>query len=147
MGLKPLAPSAALYVETSVLLIAAGVMHPQRAACQGVLDSLRTGRRRLHTSVEGIQEFVFHRTRRGDLAVGMAQAEGLANSLVLHHFDEAVLLEALRLMKSTPVRGRDAVHAATAMLAGFDRIVTLDSDFDSLPGLAAVTPAEVLAEA
>lgn len=31
-------------------------------------------------------------------------------------------------------RGHDAVHAATAIVAGFDQIVSVDRDFDGMPG-------------
>lgn len=62
----------------------------------------------------------------------------------LHTFDAAVLDRALELMAVAPIRGRDAVHAATALLAGFDHIVTVDADVVAVPGLRTLTPREVL---
>ena len=60
--------------------------------------------------------------------------------VVLHRFDEGVLQTAISLVATSTVRGRDAVHAATAIRAGFDAIVTTDSDFDGIPGLRRIDP-------
>jgi uncharacterized protein len=135
-----------VYLDSSVLLIAAGAPHPRRAACLQLVTQALDGHWRVHVSVETIQEFVFHRIRRGDAVIGIGQARHLAEAFIVHVFDHHVLTEALRLMEVSPVRGRDAVHAATALLAGFDRIVTLDSDFGAVPGLSPVTPEEMLHE-
>ena len=43
-------------------------------------------------------------------------------------------------MARSHVRGRDAVHAATALDAGFDTIVSTDRDFDGIPGLTQRDP-------
>ncbi|GAB96796.1 hypothetical protein KILIM_049_00140 [Kineosphaera limosa NBRC 100340] len=41
-------------------------------------------------------------------------------------------------------RGRDAVHAATALAADFSAIVSCDADFDDIPGLRRLEPEEAL---
>ena len=46
-------------------------------------------------------------------------------------------------MATGPVRGRDAVHAATALLAGFTEIVSADKDLGSVPGLRRLDPANL----
>lgn len=38
-------------------------------------------------------------------------------------------------MAGSTIRGRDAVHAATALQSGFDLIASTDPDFDEVPGL------------
>lgn len=138
--------SVSVYVDSSVLLTAVGGANPRRAACVQFLNQASDGRWRVHLSVEAVQEFVFHRLRRGDPVVGVAQARHLVDAFIIHPFDEHILLEALRLLDTSRVRGRDAVHAATALLGGFDRIVTLDSDFDAVPGLTAVSPEELITD-
>lgn len=75
-------------------------------------------------------------------AGAVAEARRLRDMAVVHPFDERVLDKALELIDSTSIRGRDAVHAATAMLAGFDEIVSVDRDFDHVPGLRRVSPGE-----
>lgn len=128
-----------IFLDATVLVLAAGDSDPRRQACQDVFAAIRDGRARGHASTEAIQEFVLHRMRRGD---GRAVALGreAASSCVLHPFDEHVLEATLLLMESGTVRGRDAVHAATAIRVGFSEIVTTDRDFDDVPGLSRLDP-------
>jgi hypothetical protein len=67
----------------------------------------------------------------------------MARSLVLHPFDDPVVAKMLDLMDDSRLRGRDAVHAATAVLAGFTTIVSADRDFDGVPGLRRLDPSEL----
>lgn len=128
------------FVDTSVLLVAVGGPHPDREVCREFIARDPHG---LHVGVEAVQEFAFHRLRRGERATAVRDARRLRLSTIVHDFDQAVLDLALELMDSTSLRGRDAVHAATAMRAGFDLIVTLDRDFGPIPGLAAMHPRDV----
>ena len=47
------------------------------------------------------------------------------------------------LVESTGLRGRDALHAASALEAGFDTIVTPDRGFLAVSGLRVVRPSDV----
>ena len=105
---------------------------------------MQAGDVQLHLSVEAIQEFVHHRMRRSSAAEAVAAARAIRESSILHAFDDEVLGQALSLIELTPIRGRDAVHAATALNAGFTSIVTTDSDFISVPGLRALSPETAL---
>ena len=58
----------------------------------------------------------------------------------MHTFDADVLDEAIALQEVTRLRGRDAVHAATARRAGLRRFPTLDADFGAVPGLERLDP-------
>lgn len=130
-----------LFVDTSVFLLAVGGTHPNREPCREFLAAATERNVVLHASVEAVQEFLFHRMRRVDRALAVRQTHAVRKSVVLHPFDEAVLDESLRLIETTPLRGRDAVHAATALVTGHDRIVSLDSDFDGLDAIRRVDPA------
>ena len=46
----------------------------------------------------------------------------------------------LGLIQQTQVRGRDAVHAATALAYGIDTIASSDPAFDGIPGLRRIDP-------
>lgn len=59
--------------------------------------------------------------------------------------DDDVIDRALDLVATTPARGRDAFIAATALEAGFDRVVTTDARFVAVPGLEPVHPRDVAA--
>jgi predicted nucleic acid-binding protein len=132
-----------LFVDTSVFLVAVGGEHEERESCRRLVTAAPR-EVRLHASVEAVQEFLFHRMRRVERASAVAQARALAASCVLHAFDETVLNAAVHLVGQTSVRGRDAVHAAGAIAAGFDSIVSLDEDFDGVPGLRRLSPAQAL---
>ena len=63
-------------------------------------------------------------------------------AVVTHPFDDEVLARALQLMAGSTIRGRDAVHAATALQSGFDLIVSTDPDFDEVPGIRRLAPGD-----
>ena len=132
------------FVDTSVLLLAAGESHPQRTDAIAFLEQARTHRQALHVSVEALQEFTFHRLRRVERDRALEESEALARALVVHAFDGSIMTDALGLMRLTSLRGRDAVHAATALAAGFAFIVSCDRDFDSVPGLRRLEPRDAL---
>lgn len=132
-----------LWVDTSVLAHAAGGDHPQRAACRRVVAAAAAGRVELHASVEMVQEFLFHRMRRTSRLEAVAQARLASDLCVLHDLDGVVLARALELVAASELGGRDAVHAAGALLAGFSEIVSADRDFDSAPGLVRRDPMEL----
>ncbi len=130
---------SAVYADTSVFLLAAGEPATGRDDAVAYLDGVGEGLE-VHLSVEAVQEFLFHRMRRAGRAVALAQTEALTESVVLHPFDHGVLRRSLDLVRDTDIRGRDAVHAATALEIGLDTIVTFDRDLAVVPGLQVVRP-------
>lgn len=134
-----------LFVDTAPLLYAVGGAHPLRAPCRSLLAAAAEGEVELHASVEAVQEFLFHRLRRDDRGRAAEAARAVRHLVVLHPFDAEVADLMLDIVESSQLGGRDAVHAATAFAAGFDQIVSTDSDLDGVPGLRRVTPEEVVA--
>lgn len=131
-----------IWVDTSVLAYAAGGTHPQREHCRQLVAAAAARRLELHASVEMVQELLFHRMRRTSHVEAVAQARFAAGLCVLHPFDGAVLNRALELVAVSGLGGRDAVHAASALVAGFTEIVSADRDFDAVPGLLRQDPME-----
>lgn len=129
-----------LFVDTAPLLYAVGGAHPLRAPCRALLAASAEGRVELHASVEVVQEFLFHRLRRDDRARAVAAARAVREVLVLHPFDASVVSAMVDLVETSGVGGRDAVHAATALAAGFEEIVSTDPDLDAVPGLGRLAP-------
>jgi predicted nucleic acid-binding protein len=134
--------STDLFVDTSVLLTAVGGRHPARSSCQALVASVDHIGTRLHISAETVQEFLYHRMRMGSHTDALEEVRAVRSAVVAHALDDAVIDAALRLVEQGPVRGRDAMIAATAMVHGFDAIVTLDRDFDAIPGLRRLEPSE-----
>lgn len=137
-------------IETAILIDAAVVSHalgapsPWREACQNLLRRIEAGDYRAYASVEMIQEVVHHRLRRsGDPVVSARQGRDVSALCTLLNFDREVLDLSLDMIERIPtIRGRDAVHAATALAYGIERIVSPDRAFDGIPGLTRVDPAD-----
>lgn len=129
-----------LFLDPSVPLLAVGGDHPWRGPCRTVLAAAAAGRLRIHLSVEGGQEFLFHRLRRVGRDRGVAEFDQVDRLVVWHDFDAEILRSASGLVSRGHARGRDAVHAATALAAGFTQIVSCDADFDGIPSLERLDP-------
>lgn len=135
---------SSLFVDSSVLLYAVGGTHRHQQSCRRILQAAEAKTVALHGSVECVQEALFHRLRMTDRASALADASDFRELLTLHDFDHAVLTRMLDLVENTQIRGRDAVHAATALEQGFHEIVTPDRDFDGIPGLTRIEPEDAL---
>ncbi|GAA4391289.1 hypothetical protein GCM10023153_09020 [Ornithinibacter aureus] len=132
------------FLDTSVFLTALGE-HPNTSACRALLRRAANGHLSIHTAAECLQEVVFHRMRVGPRAPAVAHLRAIRDLCVVHPMDDLVLDRATDLLASTQARGRDAFIAATALLAGFDAVVTTDDRFVEVPGLRRVHPRDVAA--
>lgn len=131
----------AVLVDSAVALHALGAPGPRRVASRRYLLRLAAGPGRACASTEMIQEVVHHQLRvTGDRGLAAADARDLMAGMTMLAFDREVLDLALELIERTPVRGRDAVHAATALAYGIERIASPDPAFDGVPGLVRIDP-------
>jgi len=89
-----------------------------------------------------IQELVHHRLRiTGNRRLAAMDGRDMSASATLLVFDRDVLDLSLELIERFPaVRGRDAVHPATAIVYGIERIASTDRAFDDIPGVTRVDP-------
>jgi predicted nucleic acid-binding protein len=133
-------------VDSSISLYALGTPSPWREECTEVVIAIADERIDACASTEMIHEALHHRLRvTGDRPTSVEQCQQLMSLMTLLPFDIRVLDEALRLVRtSTTVRGRDAVHAATALANGIGAIVSTDPAFDNIPGLTRLTPTQTL---
>jgi predicted nucleic acid-binding protein len=122
------------------MVYAVGDRHDQRDACRALVSTATDGGIELHASVELVQEFLFHRLRRGNRALAVKQTRDVAALCVLHPFDTEVAGRMIDLVASAGIGGRNAVHAATALLHGFEALVSPDRGFDTVPGLLRIDP-------
>lgn len=130
-------------IDTNVFLYARGRDHPYREPCRTVLRAAADGLVRLEASVEVVQEFTHVLLRRGiDRTSALTEAEEVRAQCLVHAFDAAVLARALALVRVHRMLGvRDAVHAATAIVAGIDAVVSADRVFDDVDGITRIDPA------
>jgi predicted nucleic acid-binding protein len=54
--------------------------------------------------------------------------------------DLEIISRAQTLLEEHNLKPRDAIHAATAIRNGIDKILSYDEDFDTLPNLVRVSP-------
>lgn len=132
-------------VDTAVVAYALGSDGPLKSACQAILHQIERERFRAYASVEMIQELVHHRLRRSaDRAASVRQGRLASALFTLLNFDREVLDLSLDLIERLPaIRGRDAVHAATALVYGIETIISPDRAFDGIPGIARLDPLEM----
>lgn len=134
-------------VDTNVFLYARGREHPLRDACRTILAAAARQEVLLEASVELVQEFA-HVLLRRDVPreLVLVDAADVRAQCLIHDFDTGVLAESLRLLGAYPQLGaRDAVHAATALRAGIDSILSADFAFDVITELERIDPARLAA--
>jgi len=132
------------FVDTAVLMYAAGGEHPLRAPFQRILERVEEGELDAVISVEVVQEVV-HRylaIRRPDLAVTGATAamDLFAPVLPITHF---VMRRVPDLARAYPrLASRDLIHVAVCQHEGIAEIISPDRGFDSVAGLRRIDPAD-----
>lgn len=130
------------FLDTNVFLYAAGRPHPLKDACARVLRSVAGGTLQATVNTEVLQEILYVLDRRGQRANATALARHVATlfpDMLPVTSDD--MTEACALLDRHPLLSvRDAVHAATMMRNGISRIVSVDEDFDRIPGLRRVAP-------
>lgn len=131
-------------IDSAIAAYVYGVDHPLKQSCVDVITAARNGHFLAQASVEMPQELLFHRLRMTDRSIAVDQTRDMANTCLLHPFDESVMQRMFDLVASHPrISGRDAVHAATALHHGIGAIISPDTAFDDIPGLRRVDPRDL----
>jgi len=132
-------------IDTSIFIYATGREHPLRAACVGLVESLAVSPDDYAVDAEVLQELLHVYGGRGDRAKGAAAVHA-----VLTLFPEPLAIGgremrlAAHLFAAQPrLSARDALHAAVALLYEVEAIVSADRDFDDVPGLRRIDPADI----
>lgn len=135
----------AIVLDAAVVAHALGGDSPWRAPAQQLLRRAERGDIDAYASVEMIQELVDHRMRRsGDREMSVAQGRWVMALCTILDFDRRVLDLSLELIERVPsIRGRDAVHAATALAHGVEVIASPDRAFDEIPGIRRLDPRDI----
>ncbi|MFZ1927251.1 MAG: type II toxin-antitoxin system VapC family toxin [Solirubrobacteraceae bacterium] len=135
--------------DTSVFLYALGGEHRYREPCRAVMDDGAQGLLSAEASVELIHEFAYVRCRRGiSRTVACRDALEIAGTSRLHTVTPSDIERALELWREHErLDMRDAIFAAQALNRGIDAILSADRDFDGIPGLERIDPADAEAMA
>ncbi len=134
-----------LFVDTSVIMYAAGGEHPLRAPCRAIVDRIGEGELAAATSVAVIQEII-HRYRAirradGGIELAVSTLDLFAPVLPITH---ALMRRVPALAERYPeLAARDLVHLATCIHEGIDEIVTTDRGFDAVREIRRIDPMEL----
>jgi predicted nucleic acid-binding protein len=132
-----------VFLDTHVFLYAAGGAHPQKRACAKLLQRVADGSLEATSNTEVAQEILFVLIRQGRATEAVklaARVAALFPSLLPLTRDD--MLKACELMGRQPgLPVRDAVHAGTMLNNGLHTVISVDPDFDRIPGIRRVAPA------
>lgn len=138
-----------LFVDTAVLIYAAGAAHDLREPCRRILLEIGSNVLEATTSVEVVQE-ILHRymsIRRPDVGRQLATEtmDVFAPVLPVTH---AVMRRVPDLAERYPdLSARDLVHLATCIHEGITEIVSPDRGFDQVTEVRRIDPAILGGEA
>ena len=138
-----------LFVDTAVLIYAAGAAHDLREPCRRILLEIGSGVLEATTSVEVVQE-ILHRymsIRRPDVGRQLATEtmDVFAPVLPVTH---ALMRRVPDLAERYPdLSARDLVHVATCIHEGITEIVSPDRGFDQVTEVRRIDPAILGGEA
>jgi hypothetical protein len=114
-----------------------GAQHPHKADAKRWLDELVSGRERLVTDAEVLQE-ILHRY----VSIARPDAIQPAFNALLGVVDEVFAVDQAAVERAKEIvlgqkslSARDAVHIALMQIHGIKRILSFDRGFDGFPGI------------
>ncbi|MFT4232975.1 MAG: type II toxin-antitoxin system VapC family toxin [Leucobacter sp.] len=131
-----------ILLDSNIAIYALNPDDPRSTACRQFISEVSKGKGQGYASVEMVQEVVFHRLRKtGDRKSSSHDGRALISSLIILDFNYEILDTSLKLVEQLPgMRGRDAVHAATALAYGIPVVASSDPAFDLVPGITRIDP-------
>jgi len=137
-----------VFVDSAVVMYAAGGDHPLREPCRRIIDGISDGSIDGVTSAEVIQE-IFHRF----LSIGRPD-QGATLAERTQDLMAPVLPITHALMRRVPLlagcyptlAARDLVHVATCLHEGIGEILTPDQGFDQVVEVRRIDPTDFVLE-
>ncbi len=138
--------SPAVFIDANVPIYAAGGDHPYKEPCARILRMAAEEPQPFVTDSEVLQELMHRYLALGRWELGRdvlrAFAEAMQGRIEPVHAED-VLLAAELADRHPGVSARDLVHAAVMQRLGTGRIISADTDFDSLEDVNRLDPAHV----
>ena len=135
----------ATFIDANVPIYAAGREHPYREPCIRVLAAVNDNPEAFVTDAEVFQEIMHYylRTERRD--AGQVVVESFAAMMqgrVSPVTIDDVLAAGHLAKEHRGLSSRDLLHLAVMYRLGVTRVITADTDFDRVPGIIRVDPAD-----
>jgi len=133
-----------VFIDTAVIMYAAGASHPMRQPCRELIDGVVEGRLDATVSVEVVQEILHRFSGSGRREVGVTMAEAALDLFapVLPITDRVMRHMPALFAEYEELSARDLVHVATCREVGIDVIVSPDRGFDAVEGLQRLDPTD-----
>ena len=130
------------FIDTAVIMYAAGAQHPLREPSRRVMSRIGRGELDGVISVEVIQEILHRSWSMRQMAVGEAQArEALDFFAPVLPITHALMRRVPDLARKYPtLAARDLVHVATCIHEGISEIISPDRGFDQVTELRRIDP-------
>ena len=138
--------NSAIFIDANIPIYAFGREHAYKEPCAQILFMAAEQPRLFVTDAEVLQELLHRYLTSDRWALGKEIIRGFAE--VMHSRIEPIHGEDVQLAASLAdhhprMSSRDLLHAAVMQRLGSNRVVTADTDFDSLPGVTRLDPADV----
>ena len=138
--------SRAAFIDAKVPIYASGREHQYREPCARVLMMAAEHPLSFVTDVEVLQELLHRYLASGRWSLGREVFRGFAEVMrdrIEPVHEEDIHLAAVVADRHPGVSARDLVHAAVMRRLGADFIISVDMDFDRLPDVTRLDPADV----
>ena len=135
----------ATFIDANVPIYAAGREHPYREPCIRVLVAVSDNPAAFVTDAEVFQEIMHHYRRTERWEAGQVVVESFAAMMrgrVSPVTIDDVLTAGQLAKEHRSLSTRDILHLAVMRRLGVTRIVTADADFDRVPGIIRLDPAD-----
>ena len=127
-----------IFIDSNIPMYLVGAPHPHKSDARRWLEELVTGRERLVTDAEVLQE-ILHRYVSIERPDAIQPAFDALLGVVDEVFamDRAVVERArMIVLGQKGLSARDAIHLAVMQTHGIRKILSFDRGFDGLPGIA-----------
>ena len=136
----------AVFIDANVPIYAAGRDHPYKGPCARILRILADDPQSFLTDSEVLQEMIHRYLSSGRWTLGREVVRAFAGAMCGRiepvHAEDIILASELA-DRHPEVSTRDLVHAAVMQRLRVDRIISADSDFDSLEGIIRLDPTRI----
>ena len=136
----------AVFIDANVPIYASGREHPNKEPCARILMMAAIHPQFFFTDVEVLQELLHRYIASGRWALGREVFQGFSEVMrdrIEPVHEEDIHLAARLADRHPRVSARDLVHVAIMRRLEANTIISADTDFDRLPGITRLNPAEV----
>lgn len=147
MGTLILPTIGIVYIDANAIIYRVEAIAPYIITSQPLWDALDAGSQHVVTSELSVLEVLVKPYRTGDtrlVSLFLGTLYGTPN-FASHAITRPILERAAELRATTGLKTPDAIHAATALLAGCTLFVTNDPAFRRVPGLNVAVLSDIAA--